>query len=52
MTFKVVVKVSKSQVLRANGKKIKDALNMLIQVVTPCPDEVHNTYNCKGAYVH
>ena len=20
--------------------------------VTPCPDEVHSTCNCKGAYVH
>ena len=21
-------------------------------LVTPRPDEVHSTYNCKGAYVH
>ena len=33
MTSKVVVKVPKRQVLRAEGKKIKDALNMLIQVL-------------------
>ena len=33
MTSKVAVKVSKRQVLRAEGKNIKDALNMLIQVV-------------------
>ena len=33
MTSKVAVKVSKRQVLRAEGKKIKDALNMLIQVL-------------------
>ena len=22
------------------------------EIVTPRPDEVHNTCNCKGAYVH
>ena len=33
MTSKVVVKVPKRQVLRAEGKKIKDSLNMLIQVL-------------------
>ena len=33
MTSKVAVKVPKMQVLRAEGKKIKDALNMLIQVL-------------------
>ena len=33
MTSKVAVKVPKRQVLRAEGKKIKDALNMLIQVL-------------------
>ena len=33
MTSKVAVKVPKSQVLRAEGKKIKDELNMLIQVL-------------------
>ena len=33
MPSKVAVKVSKRQVLRAEGKNIKDALNMLIQVV-------------------
>ena len=21
-------------------------------VLTPCPDEVHSTCNCRGAYVH
>ena len=29
-TFKALVKVSKKQVLRAQGKKIKDTFNMLI----------------------
>ena len=33
MTSKVAVKVKKRQVLKAEGKKIKDALNMLIQVL-------------------
>ena len=33
MTSKTTVKVPKRQVLRAKGKKIKDALNMLIQVL-------------------
>ena len=33
MNSKVAVKVSKRQVLKAEGKKIKDALNMLIQVL-------------------
>ena len=33
MTVKVAVKVPKRQVLRVGGKKIKDALNMLIQVL-------------------
>ena len=33
MTSKVPIKVSKRQVLRAEGKKIKDALNKLIQVL-------------------
>ena len=33
MTSKVIVKVPKRQVLRVEGKKIKDALNMLIQVL-------------------
>ena len=33
MTSKVVVKVLKRQVLRVEGKKIKEALNMLIQVL-------------------
>ena len=33
MTSKVVVKVPKRQVLRVEGKKIKDALDMLIQVL-------------------
>ena len=33
MTFKVVIKVPKRQALRAEGKKIKDALNMLIQIL-------------------
>ena len=33
MTSKVVVKVLKRQVLRAEGNKIKDALNMTIQVL-------------------
>ena len=33
MTSKTVVKVQKRQVLRAEGKKTKDALNMLIQVL-------------------
>ena len=33
MTSKVAVKVPKRQVLRIEGKKIKDALNMLIQVL-------------------
>ena len=33
MTSKVVVKVQKIQVLRAEGKNIKDALNTLIQVL-------------------
>ena len=33
MTSKVAVKVLKMQVLRAKGKKIKDSLNMLIQVL-------------------
>ena len=32
-TSKVVVKVPKRLVLRAEGKKIKDTLNMLIQVL-------------------
>ena len=34
-TFKAVVKVPKWQVFGAQGKKIKDALNMLIRI----PDE-------------
>ena len=33
MTSKVAVKVAKRQVLRADRKKIKDAVNMLIQVL-------------------
>ena len=33
MTSKVVVKVPKRQVLRIEEKKIKDVLNMLIQVL-------------------
>ena len=33
VTSKTTVKVPKRQVLRAKGKKIKDALNMLIQVL-------------------
>ena len=33
MTSKVAVKVAKRQILRADIKKIKDALNMLIQVL-------------------
>ena len=33
MTSKVAVKIQKRQVLKAEGKKIKDALNMLIQVL-------------------
>ena len=33
MTSKVAVKAQKRQVLRAEGKNIKDALNMLIQVL-------------------
>ena len=33
MTSKVAVKVPKRQVLRVEGKKIKDALNVLIQVL-------------------
>ena len=33
MTSKTVVKVTKMQVLRAEGKKIKYALNILIQVL-------------------
>ena len=33
MTTKVAVKVLKIQVLRAEGKNIKDALNTLIQVL-------------------
>ena len=33
MTFKTTVKVPKREVLRAEGKKIKDALNKLIQVL-------------------
>ena len=33
MTSKTVVKFPKRQVLRVEGKKIKDALNMLIQVL-------------------
>ena len=33
MTSKVLVKVPKRQILRVEGKKIKDALNMLIQIV-------------------
>ena len=32
-TSKTTVKVPKRQVLRAKGKKIKEALNMLIQVL-------------------
>ena len=32
MTSKVAVKVPKRQVLRVEGKKIKDVFNMLIQV--------------------
>ena len=34
MTSKVVVKVLKRQVLRVEEKKIKDVLNMLIQVLS------------------
>ena len=33
MTFESVVKVPKRQVLRAKGKKIKDPLDILIQVL-------------------
>ena len=33
MTFKVAVKVPKMQVLIAEGKKIKNAVNILIQVL-------------------
>ena len=33
MTSKVAVKVPKRKVLRAQGKKIKKAFNMLIQVL-------------------
>ena len=33
MTSKVVVKVPKRQVLRVEGRKIKDAFNVLIQVL-------------------
>ena len=33
ITSKVVIKVQKRHVLRVEGKKIKDALNMLIQVL-------------------
>ena len=33
MTSKIAIKVQKRQVLRVEGKKIKDALNMLIQVL-------------------
>ena len=33
MTSKTAVRVPKRQVLRAEGKKIKDSLNMLIQVL-------------------
>ena len=33
MTSKVAFKVQKREVLRAKGKKIKNALNMLIQVL-------------------
>ena len=33
MTYNVAVKVSKKQVLRVEGKMIKNALNMLIQVL-------------------
>ena len=33
MTSNVAVKVPKGRVLRAEGKKIKDELNMLIQVL-------------------
>ena len=33
MTSKTAVKVPKMHVLRAEGKKINDALNMLIQVL-------------------
>ena len=33
MTSKVAVKVPKREVLRVEGKKINDALNMLIQVL-------------------
>ena len=31
---------------RREGKRLGGYL------VTPCPDEVHNTCNCRGAYVH
>ena len=33
MTSKVAVKVPKRQVLRVEGKKIKDALNMISQII-------------------
>ena len=33
MNYKIVVKVSKRQVSKVEGKKINDALNMLIQVL-------------------
>ena len=33
MTSKIAIKVQKRQVLKVEGKKIKDALNMLIQVL-------------------
>ena len=36
MTSKVPIKVPKRQVLRVEGKNIKDALNMLIQVLEEC----------------
>ena len=32
-TFKAFVKVSKRQVLRAQGKKMKDTFNMIIRVL-------------------
>ena len=29
-------------------EKVLEAMD----IVTPRPDEVHGTYNCKGAYMH
>ena len=29
-----------------------EGVGLLPLIITPCPDEVHSTCNCRGTYVH